>query len=167
MNTFNEQEKHEFFQLYKKDKMLLDIFFKIGISIFGIYFFIGAVQSFLDKDFFNTGLVILFGGLIVYAINLFRCKVLYKPLIEINKNRYCVYREGVIDKKRTRVMRHSSYYSKYRTCGNWITHYYVSSQSHRNVDAVSVKNWIDIEVGDIICFVEIGKIVYAFKPKTV
>ena len=164
MNTFSKSEKNEFFQLYKKDKRAVDIFLKVAIALVCIYFTICTVQSLLDRDFLNAAMIVLFGVIIVFAINAFRTRLLFRPLREINKNRYCVYLECVIDKKISEVATHSNYESRFKICGNKITYYYVSSVSHRNAEAINAENWNSIQIGDTVCFVEIGKIIYAFKP---
>lgn len=167
MNTLSKSEKNEFFHLYKKDKKSIDIFLRICIAVFCAYFAISAIESLSEKNLVNAFSIIFFGIIIVYAINVFRSKVLYKPLTEIKKNHYRVYYECVIDKERSSAAIHSEYEAKHRNGGNRITYYYVSSISHKNAEAVSAENWNSIQIGDTVCFVEIGKIMYAFKPSTI
>lgn len=164
MYTFNEAEKKEFFRLYKKDKKAIDIFLKAAMALVCTYFIICTVQSLLERDFANAAMIVLFGAVLVFVINSFRTRTLFRPLREINKNRYCVYLECVIDKKISKVAINSRYDSKFKIGSNKLTYYYVSSDSHRNVEAVSAENWREIQLGNIVYFVEIGRMVYAFKP---
>ena len=150
MGRFSDSERAEFFKLYKKDKKALSVLFTIAIAAIGILFAAGAVQSFFKKDFVNAALAAAFGIIAALAINAFKNKVLYKPLNDVFKNRYRLYRECVIDKNKKKVEFISPHEARFRIGATSYTSWCVSSTAHKNAEAISAENWADIQLGDIV-----------------